>query len=255
MKEQRATLEIIAPSVEEAIAKGLADFGLPREAIEVKILDEGSRGLFGLRARQARVRLTVKGVPEIEESPAPQAVPPPSLPVEPSAEAEAAVPAPHPAEEEYILAAARDTVCELLDKMKVNAVVTAEFGEAEDSRSRVPVQVNIHGDDLSILIGRHAETLNALQYIAGLIVSKEIGRSIPLIVDVEGYRGRRETQLRQMAHKMAEQAIKTGRRQVLEPMTAGERRIVHIELRKNPRVATESIGEEPNRKVTIIPKD
>jgi spoIIIJ-associated protein len=107
---------------------------------------------------------------------------------------------------------------------------------------------------LSILIGRHAETLNALQYIASLIISKEIGRSIPLVVDVEGYRARRESQLRQLARRMAEQAVRTGRRQVLEPMPANERRIVHIELRDHSEVTTESVGEEPRRKITIIPK-
>jgi spoIIIJ-associated protein len=112
----------------------------------------------------------------------------------------------------------------------------------------------VRGDDLSILIGRRAETLNALQYIAGLIVSKELGRSLSLIIDVEGYRSRREGQLRQLARRMADQAVKTGRRQVLEPMPANERRIIHIELRQHSGVTTESIGEEPRRKVTILPK-
>jgi spoIIIJ-associated protein len=114
--------------------------------------------------------------------------------------------------------------------------------------------VDINGKDLSILIGRHAETLNALQYITGLILGKELGYSIPLILDVENYRKRREQQLRQLARRMADQAIKTGRRQMLEPMPANERRIIHIELRANAQVETESVGEEPRRKVTILPK-
>jgi spoIIIJ-associated protein len=159
------------------------------------------------------------------------------------------------AEDDYELQVASDTVRELLEKMKVTARVTAHFGEADDKDNRIPLHVDVHGDDLSILIGRRAETLNALQYIASLIVSKELGHSIPLIIDVEGYRSRRENQLRQLARRMAEQAIKTNRRQVLEPMPASERRIVHIELRNHPEVTTESIGEEPRRKVTIIPKE
>jgi spoIIIJ-associated protein len=85
-------------------------------------------------------------------------------------------------------------------------------------------------------------------------VSKELGENITLIIDVEGYRTRRERQLRQLAHRMAEQAVKTGRKQVLEPMPANERRIIHMELREDTQVATESFGEEPHRKVTIIPK-
>jgi spoIIIJ-associated protein len=113
----------------------------------------------------------------------------------------------------------------------------------------------VHGDDLSILIGRRAETLNALQYISNLIVSKELGKPLSLVIDVEGYRARREGQIRQLARRMADQAIKTGRRQVLEPMPANERRIIHLELRDNENVVTESIGEEPRRKVTILPKE
>ena len=74
------------------------------------------------------------------------------------------------------------------------------------------------------------------------------------MIDVQGYRARRERQLRQIARRMADQAIHTGRRQVLEPMPANERRLIHLELRDHPQVATESIGDEPNRKVTIFLK-
>jgi spoIIIJ-associated protein len=281
MREKRATLEIIAPTVDEAIEKGLADLGLPREAVEVEVLDQGSRGLFHIGSRQARIRLAVKsssvGQP-VAEQPLPvqkPAVKPPSPVKTPSGETTAGQPAAEatpsqsapvampaeqvasaePEEEAFELRVARETITDLLEKMKVNARVTAHFGEADDRDNRIPLHIDVNGDDLSILIGRRAETLNALQYIASLIVSKELGHSVPLIVDVEGYRSRRENQLRQLARRMAEQAIKTNRRQVLEPMPASERRIVHIELRNHPNVTTESIGEEPRRKVTIKPKE
>jgi len=77
---------------------------------------------------------------------------------------------------------------------------------------------------------------------------------VPITIDVQGYRARRERQLRQIARRMADQAIHTGRSQVLEPMPASERRLIHLELREDPQVATESVGEEPNRKVTIFLK-
>lgn len=272
MSDRNASLEVIAPSVEEAVEKGLNELGLPRDAVEVDVLDPGSRGLFGIGSRHARVRLRVKGVaaeaptksqiaiPEMEESP-PAAVEVESVKLEeeilevekppaeqgPGADAE-------DEQSEYVLEIARETVGELLDKMRVRVdQVTAHYGEADEDRSRVPVLVDIHGRDLSILIGPKAETLNALQFVAALIVGKELGRSIPLVVDVEGYRQRRERQLRQLARRMAEQAVTTGRRQILEPMPANERRIIHVELRKNPYVTTESIGEDPRRKVTILP--
>lgn len=292
MSEKRATLEVIAPTVDEALAKGLSDLGLPRDAIDVEILDEGSRGLFGLGSRHARIRLTIKGgaqeetlvEPEPEQS-LPQ--PKPQAPSQAAASVERAAPprptpirpeVPRPErhtgldespvqpsassapfveqvdideEEDPALRTARETVAELLEKMKVRARISARYGEPDDLRSKSPILVDIHGNDLSILIGRQAETLNALQYITNLIVSKELGKTFPVIIDVEGYRKRRENQLRQLARRMAEQAIKTGRRQVLEPMPANERRIIHIELRDHPQVETESIGEEPRRKVTI----
>jgi spoIIIJ-associated protein len=272
MKEKRATLEVIAPSVEEAIEKGLADLGLPEEAVEVEILDQGSRGLFGLGSRHARIRLAVKSASEQESvaaTPKPTAAAPekpePSHKVEhkPVAktptEQQVTRPAPTVAAvtigEDIELQVAKDTVSELLDTMKVQANVSVRYGEADDQRSRVPILIDVRGDDLSILIGRRAETLNALQYISSLIVSKELGRPLSLVIDVEGYRARREGQIRQLARRMAEQAVKTGRRQVLEPMPANERRIIHLELRENENVTTESIGEEPRRKVTILPKE
>jgi len=138
--------------------------------------------------------------------------------------------------------------------MKVKAGVTVQYNTSDEDNSRQSVQVNIQGNDLSILIGRQAETLNALQYITSLIVCKELGKSVPISIDVEGYRARREQQIRQLARRMADQAIKTGKRQILEPMPSNERRLVHLELRDHPQVSTESIGEEPRRKVTINPK-
>lgn len=258
MNDNRTNLEIIAPSVDEAIEKGLSDLGLPREAVDIEILDEGTKGLFGIGNRQARIRLTIRSGSEERAAELREGAVEPeietlqtTMPVEDEHEAHDVEP-PF-VEEDYVLDIARDVVSELLEKMKVRATVTSEYLPADDARSRVPVRVNVNGDDLSYLIGRQAETLNALQYISSLIINKEIGRSIPLIVDVEGYRERRENQLRQLARRMADQAVNTGRRQVLEPMPANERRIVHIELRENPDVTTESIGEDPKRKVTIIP--
>ena len=96
--------------------------------------------------------------------------------------------------------------------------------------------------------------MNALQYIASLIVGKQINRWTPVMIDVQGYRARRERQLRLLARRMAEQAVHTGRKQVLEPMPANERRLIHLELRDHPQVETESVGDDPNRKITIFLK-
>jgi len=249
MNEKRANLEIIAPSVEEAIEEGLGKLGLPEDAVEIEILDEGTRGLFGIGSRQTRIRLTVKSdstQTKIEDSD----------PLSEDQEFDSVLENTKAVEEDdHVLKIARETVSDLLDKMKVSADVRAYHGEPDDERSRPSVHVDIHGDDLSILIGRKAETLNALQFIAKLIIGKEIEKSIPLTIDVEGYRKRRDQQTRQLAARVASQVNETRHSQALEPMPPYERRIVHIELRKDSNVYTESVGEGPRRKVVIHPEE
>jgi spoIIIJ-associated protein len=257
MNSQRATIEIIAPTINEAIEKGLADLELTRDEVDIEILDEGSRGLFGLGSHQARVRLVVKqNLSEISE-PISSSIDEEEF--EQEAEEE---PAPKPVrippantKEQIPLHVAQETVSELLSKMHIQALVEASYGEVDEERGTRAILVDVSGKDLSVLIGKRSETLNALQYISRLIVSKELGENVTLVIDVEGYRSRRERQLRQLAHRMAEQAVKTGRKQILEPMPPNERRIIHMELREDAHVTTESFGEEPHRKVTIIPKE
>ena len=248
MNEHTTTLEKIAPNVEEAIAQGLAELGLDKAAVDVEVLDEGSRGLLGIGGRQARVRLTLKQPQAVPAAAAPAQVPQP-----PATEGAEPTEADFSVLDDNLLFVSRQTVAELLEKMKVPARIEVRYGDPDEEGQR-PVLVDIHGDDLGVLIGRRAEILNAMQYIVNLIVSKQVAHWVQVVVDVEGYRARREHQLRQMANRMADQAIKTGRRQVLEPMPASERRLVHLELRDHPKVATQSIGEEPARKVTIVPK-
>jgi spoIIIJ-associated protein len=255
---EKTTLEIIAPTTEEAIAKGLEQLGLAEEDVEIEVLDSGSRGLLGLGGRQSRVRLTVKTMDMIEEEY-----------VSPKIEqnehvdtddveintAQAVDESTLSEEDLQALKLARSVVNELLERMRIKAEVKAKYVEPQDEKDKRLILVDIEGKDLSILIGRRSETLNALQYISSLIISKEAGHWVPILIDVQGYRVRRERQLRQLGRRMADQAIQSGRRQTLEPMPANERRIIHLELRDHPRVYTESTGEEPYRKVTICIKD
>ena len=146
-------------------------------------------------------------------------------------------------------------VSKLLHLLNLEAQVSAHYGAPGRDEQRRNINVDIRGNDLSVLIGRRSETLSAFQYIASLIIGKETEQFVQLTVDVEGYRDRREKQLIQMAKRMAEQVAKSGRRQTLEPMPSDERRIIHIALREHPDVTTESTGDDPYRKVTIIPKN
>ena len=247
MDYKKITQEFIAPSVEEAIEEGAKQLGTTIDDLDVEVLDQGSKGLFGLGSRLARVRVTIRN-PKGEQ-PVKKETKDVELPV-----VAENVEKPAKTEKDPVLNLAEDVVWDLLQKMHINAKVEASYVPPVDDRDQRMVQVEILGRDLSILIGRRSETLNSLQYISSLIIAKEQGEWVPLIIDVQGYRERRERQLKILAHRMAEQVVHTGRRQNLEPMPANERRVIHLELRDHDLVTTESIGEEPNRKVTIILK-
>jgi spoIIIJ-associated protein len=245
MNDQKTTLEIIAPSVEEAIEQGLDQLGLPRDAVNVDVLDEGKNGFLGVGSRQVRVRLTITEASQKadkDKKPSGQI-----LPI--SVEGETFTDDLEEAKEK-----SERIVKNLMHTLKVKADVNARILEPEDENDRSMVLIEISGKDLSILIGRRAETLNALQYVTSLMLNQEMGTWMPLMIDVQGYRFRRERQLRQLARRLADQVVQTGRRQVLEPMPANERRLIHLELRYHPFVTTESVGEEPNRKTTIVLK-
>ncbi|MBI5352285.1 MAG: Jag N-terminal domain-containing protein [Chloroflexi bacterium] len=271
------TLEIIAPTVEEALSQGLAQLGLTADAVSVEVLDSGSKGLFGLGGRQVRVLLTVNPPPG--EAPKPR--PADQTPTKPApvkkAESAPKTREPKPAraasspkkpeqeqvpvvvkkverhEPDSVLDATEDIVSKLIHHLGMKAQVSAHYSESSTDDRRT-ILVDVRGDNLSALIGRQAETLNAFQYVASLMVGKATQQWVQLTVDVEGYRERRESQVRKIALAMVEQVIKTGRKATLEPMTANERRVIHIELRGHPAVTTESTGEEPHRKVVILPK-
>jgi len=260
----RMTIEIIAPTVEEAIEKGLDELGLEIDDVDVEVLDEGKRNLFRFAARQARIKLTVKSeqqdakvitteeviiIPDEDEDDYVDD----SLDVEPEEE-DTIVSLDQELDYDVVKARVQEIVKKLLQLMKTYAVATVELKDSEDD-DRQFVRVEIEGDDLSFLIGRHAETLNAIQYMISLMVSHEFNRWIPIQVDIQNYRSRRELELQKLARRMADQVVATGRKQTLEPMPANERRIVHIELRKRNDVFTESIGEDPYRKVYIHPAD
>ena len=249
MSEQRPSVEIIAPTIDEALARGAAELGVAPEALEVQVLDEGGKGLFGLGLRQARVRLTLKGEAALGTvAPKGAAAPRTVAPKVASALPETSD------DDDEALRVAEDTLHELLERMGVDATIRSRWGEPTGDDTPRPAFIDLHGSDLSILIGHRGETLSALQYITRLIVGKELQRPLPIVLDVEGYRARREGQLRQLAQRMAAQAIERGRTMTLEPMPANERRIIHIELRDHAQVTTESIGEGDHRKVTIIPR-
>lgn len=245
MADARASVEVTAKTVEEAIEQGLAQLGASREEVEIEVLHPGRSGVFGLGAQDASVRLTRIVAPQVEDKTAAE---------RPSVEETAELPS-HPDWPPETVELAVGLLQGLIDRMgikgKVLARVSDEFSDEEGAHTLV---LNVTGKDLGILIGRQAETLQALQYIVRLMLSKSLNRWEPVVVDVESYRVRRRRALQRLAVRMAERAVSTRRRVILEAMPANERRIIHLALREHPGVVTRSVGEGDRRKVTIIPK-
>lgn len=265
-------------NVEAAIAAGLAALGLRRDQVEVEVLHPGSRGLLGIGAEDARVRLTVVRPPSspkpsrhaaraaqpvqavAESSPAAVGTAPAPSPAAPSGTAPVAPPAPAPAPgepsdaDQQLLKEAADLLQGLLACMDIRAKVRAYRKERTDEGEEEALVLNVEGDDLGILIGRRGETLAALQYLVRLMVNHRFHRWVNIVVDIEEYKERRAQQLRQLAQRMAQRVMQTGKPVALEAMPARERRIVHMTLRDHPAVTTVSVGEGEQRKVTIRPR-
>jgi spoIIIJ-associated protein len=217
------SLEVSAKTVDEAIERGLQQLGLTREQVETVVLNKGKLGFLGMGAEEAVVRLT------------------PLQPIQ---------------EQSDLPSAAKAALEEILQRMKLKAHVElrTDVQEEEGESGIPPIALEVDGEDLGILIGRRGETLAALQYILRLIVAHQEKARVPLTVDVEGYKQRRYGSLRELALRMAHQAVSTRQSRTLEPMPADERRIIHLALSVNPDVTTQSVGEGELRKVVIMPR-
>lgn len=243
MAEMEQAVEATGASVDDAIAAGLARLEVDRDMVEVQVLDEGSRGVFGLRAREARVRLT----PKLKVAPRPA----PAIPAEP-AEPDVVEPATVERDEVEL---AQGVLLELLALLGMErAQVDVRRAEPAEGEGDPPLVLDVRGQGTDVLIGYHGETLAALQRVTRLIVGREVAGRVRLVVDVEGFKARREKSLSRLALRMADQAVRTNRTVKLEPMPPNERRIIHITLRDHAQVTTESVGEGNRRKVTIIPR-
>jgi spoIIIJ-associated protein len=143
-------------------------------------------------------------------------------------------------------------VTEILDKLL--GLMGVE-GKVEVLSAELPLQLNVKGDDLGILIGRRGQTVAALEYVTKLIVVQRLKTWLPLTVDVGGYKKHRRDSLEKLALYLAEQVKSRRRSTAMEPMPADERRIIHLALADHPEVRTESIGEGENRKVVILPRE
>lgn len=291
------SIESSAKTMEEAVTQGLERLGLSLGDVSIDILDEGSKGLFGLiGGKPARVRLTVKDTDDDDSDilssltlnceiqtrqngKVAEAQPPRQ---EKKAEEHAAKagksakearkqseskksdapvkPAAQPTGEKAPMAQVvmqdAETPAGKAQRflMEVTRLMDVDVSVAASTDDEGNVRVDMHGDTLGILIGRRGETLDALQYLTSLNVNRGQEDYTRVTIDTENYRAKREEALTRLANRMANRAIKTGRKVVMEPMNPYERRILHSALQQNDAVTTHSEGDEPNRHVVITLK-
>jgi len=225
-------LEISGKTVEAAVQQALERLGVSREEVEVTVVSEGKSGILGLGGDEAVVQVTL---------------------LEPMVNG-------NKSDASELTIAVIEVLEDILELMGVESSVVPQAppGIEEDAKrsneeTTDSVSVNIEGDDLGILIGRRGQTLSCLQYIIRLIIGHQKQIWAPITIDVEGYKNRRYQALQAFAQRMAEQVKSREMPFSLEPMTAYERRIIHLTLADDPGVSTESTGLGETRRVVINP--
>ena len=216
------SLEIQARTVEEAIQRALEQLSLSREEVKITVVREGKSGILGMGSEDALVRVE------------------PLVPVT--------------GEEGDVEGATRGTLERLLALLGVEGSVELQTQPVVGQGDVSATVLNVKGDDLGILIGRHGQTLASLQYIVRIMVGQQTKTWSPVVIDVEGYKRRRYQALETFARNMAEQVKARGASFTCEPMPAYERRIIHLTLANHPDVVTESYGQGEARRIVILLK-
>lgn len=254
------TREYIGRSVEEAIEAGLAELGVAREDAQISVIDEGSRGFFGLFGfKMARVAISAEVEAPVAQ-PVAEEEPEAEMPAEPVEAEEAPVEAVEDdfeaTPEEELSEEARRVSAFLRDTIRLMGNKHAEVQIAEEEET---ITLRVGGGKVGRLIGHRGETLDALQLLCGLVANHHQGKTVEpyrrVSLDIGDYRREREDTLRQLARRLAGKVRRTGEAASLEPMNSFERRIIHSELSEVRGVSTASEGEEPNRYVVILPAD
>lgn len=247
-------VEKTGKTVEDAVKAALAELGVSRDQAEVEVLEESKPSLLGLfGGRDAKVRVTVKEAePEAPAAPKPaeeaalEAAEAPVEKTEAAPQEDAKAPADREEERQAAAAAAKAFLEEIFRAMGMDLLI-----EKFISRKDEEIILKIHGDGIGVLIGKHGQTLDALQYLTNLAGNRGRKNWNRIILDAENYRERRRETLERLARNLADRVKRTRKKAMLEPMNPYERKIVHMSLQNDPAVTTYSEGEEPYRKVVI----
>lgn len=240
--------EFTGRTAEEAIERGLLELGKKRSDVDIEILERGKpANMLGMGGGDARVLLSfTEEVREVEAEPVEDEALVPRRPdaVQAATDRAADLAEAQPPLTAEELAAGADALRALLQKMDIESEVSIDGRPGMEG-------VDVEGAELDALIGRGGENLVALQQIVSAITSRRLGHTVHVPVDIEGYRRRREDNLREVARRVAGRVKTTGQAVTLEPMLAYERRVVHLAVQGEPGIKTESVGIDPNRRVVI----
>ena len=213
-------------TVEDAVKKALKELNVEQEQVDIRIIDEGKKGLFGIFGQKpAIVHVKLKETSELTDA---------LLKWNENTDL-------NPLDE------AKNFLEQVIKEMGITASVDIKLEEKT-------AYFNIKGENLAILIGKRGQTLNSLQYLTQLVANKTSTDYVHIILDAENYREKRRETLTQLAVKLADKVVKTNKEFSLEPMPSFERKIIHSTLMEDERVQTYSVGTEPNRYVVIAPK-
>jgi spoIIIJ-associated protein len=232
-------VETTGKTIDDAIKAGLSQLDKTIDDVTVDVLEEPSRGFLGIGSKPAKVRLTVKEEPVVE--PAPPAAAEEAAPVE---EAQAGEAEPEGTLPEKTAEKAKDFLQGVMENMGLQVII-------EKMIKKDKIILHLHGKNLGLLIGKHGQTLDALQYLTNLTANRGEETRHFVMLDVENYRKRREETLRQLAVRLSGRIKCSGDKVVLEPMNGYERKIIHLALQDKEHVRTESEGQDPYRHVVI----
>ncbi len=274
MTNTNRSYEFVGESSEAAIQKGLEELGLTRTAVSVEVLEESQDSFLGMGGREAKVRLTVladSGAAAVSEEDAPEQVEEADASESAPAEVEAdssdseeteepeedfdefddleALPDPELMDEMDL---AEDILLNIIDGLALDVEVESKFSEEDDLGKQV-IEFNLVGDDANKLLGPRGDIMANLQFLTRLMISQKVHRRANVTIDIDGHRSSKREGLTRLAERMAQKVIDRNRAVTLEPMNPYERRLVHIALRDNKTVETESVGEGTQRRVRILP--
>ena len=250
-------IEVSAKTIEEATSQATAQIeSQGRVVTSVKVLEEPSKGFLGFGKKDALVRVyfeetaventvITEEVVQVVES-----VTETTVNTVETVENEISVVVEDgitKAEQDFIADTGKEFLLGMFGKMGLSVQI-----EKLTTKDKITFQV--HGEDLGILIGKHGQTLDAIQYLTNLVANKEVRRRCQIVVDVENYRSRREETLIQLAHRLGAKVRRTRQKIALEPMNAFERKIIHLALQNEKNIKTDSEGQEPYRHIVIYYK-